>query len=119
MANVLVVDDSTVMRKNLRSLLSQAGYSVADEAVNGVDAYKKYKQHKPDFVTMDINMPDADGIEGVKLILKDFPDARIIMVSAIDQREMVVEALKAGAKHYILKPVTLDKIIEVISKVAK
>lgn len=118
MASVLVVDDSLVMRKNLKSLLTQAGYTIADEATNGTEAYNKYRKNEPDFVTMDVNMPDMDGIEAVKLIMSNYPNARIVMISGVDDKEKVMDALEAGAKYYILKPITYEKVLEVMEKIA-
>jgi len=119
MASVLVVDDSVVMRKSLISLLTQAGYSIAAEATNGEEAVKEYAKCHPDYVTMDINMPKVDGIEAVKQIIAEHPEARIIMISAIDEKNNVIDALKSGAKNYILKPVTYEKVLEALQKIAK
>lgn len=117
MANILIVDDSSIMRRNLRSMLTQAGHTVVAEASNGSQAYLQYAAHKPDLVTMDITMPIMNGIEAVKKIIADFPDASIIMISALDQKMMVFEALECGAKHYILKPITVSKILTTIEQV--
>ena len=113
----MVVDDSAIMRKNLTTILTQAGHTVVGEAINGGQAHLLYRTHMPDLVTMDITMPGVNGIEAVKLIKKDFPDAKIVMVSALDQRNMVLEALKLGAKHYIVKPITAETVISIINKV--
>lgn len=118
MSSVLIVDDSMVMRKTLRSILEKEGYIIAEEAVDGEDAVAKYKSSKPDFVTMDINMPKKDGIEAVKEIKAIDPKARIVMISSLDEKELVVDAIKSGAKYYILKPVTEEKIREVMQKLA-
>lgn len=117
MARVLIVDDSTIMRRNLKTILIQAGHTVVDEAINGGQAQLMYRTHVPDLVTMDITMPNVNGIEAVKLIRKDFPEAKIIMVSALDQRSMVLEALKEGAKHYIIKPIDPETVVKVVNKV--
>lgn len=117
MARILVVDDSAVMRKNLVSILTQAGHIIVGEAMNGGQAHLMYRTYLPDLVTMDITMPGINGIDAVKLIIKDHPDAKIIMVSALNQRNMVFEALELGAKHYLIKPVTPDSVKTVVQKV--
>ncbi len=117
MANIMIVDDSAIMRRNLKTILLAAGHTVVAEAVHGGQAHLLYRQYQPDLVTMDITMPNVNGIEAVKLIMKDFPDARIVMVSALNQRNMVFEALNLGAKHYILKPINAETVISVINKV--
>ena len=117
MARILVVDDSIVMRKNIMSILTQAGHTIVGEAMNGGQAHLVYKTYLPDLVTMDITMPGMNGIDAVKLIIKDYPDAKIIMVSALAQRNMVFEALESGAKHYLIKPITPDSVITVVHKV--
>lgn len=117
MARILIVDDSTIMRRNLKTILNQAGHEVVGEAINGGQAHLMYRMHVPDLVTMDITMPNVNGIEAVKLIRKEFPEAKIIMVSALDQRNMVLEALKEGAKHYIIKPIDPPTVINVVNKV--
>lgn len=117
MSRILVVDDSVVMRRNLVSILTRAGHKVVAEGMDGGQGYNLYKTHKPDLVTMDITMPEVNGIEAVRRIMKDFPEAKIVMVSALDQKEMVLEAMKLGAKHYIIKPINPDNLIAVINKV--
>ncbi|MFC0214656.1 response regulator [Paenibacillus chartarius] len=117
MATILIVDDSILMRRNLRMLLTEAGHTVVAEASNGMEAYKEYAKHEPDLVTMDITMPVMDGLESLKKIIVTYPHAKIIMISALDQKNMVFEAIQNGAKHYILKPITLEKILETISLV--
>ena len=117
MPRILVVDDSAVMRRNLVFSLTRAGHEVVAEGSDGGQAYQLYKKHSPDLVTMDITMPEVNGIEAVRLIIKDFPDAKIVMVSALDQKQMVLEALKCGAKHYIIKPINPDNLVSVVNKV--
>ena len=117
MARVLIVDDSAIMRRNLKTILVQAGHEVVGEAINGGQAHLMYRTHIPDLVTMDITMPNVNGIEAVKLIRKDYPEAKIVMISALDQRSMVLEALKEGAKHYIIKPIDPATVINVVNKV--
>ncbi len=117
MARILIVDDSMIMRRNLKTILTEAGHTIVGEATNGKEAFAAYATHMPDLVTMDINMPVMNGIESVKRIIEIFPEARIVMISALEQRHMVFEALKSGAKHYIVKPIVEDKVVEVITQV--
>jgi uncharacterized protein (DUF2225 family)/CheY-like chemotaxis protein len=117
MARILVVDDSAVMRKNISSILTQMGHTVVAEAANGAQAHLMYRNFSPDLVTMDITMPGVNGIEAVRLIMQEYPFAKIIMVSALNQKNMVFEALELGAKHYLIKPVTLESMKPVIQKV--
>jgi DNA-binding NarL/FixJ family response regulator len=117
MANILVVDDSILMRRNLKMLFIEAGHTVVGEAVNGIEAYREYAKHLPDLVTMDITMPVMNGIEALKKIIATYPDAKVIMISSLDQKNMVFEAIQNGAMHYILKPVTLEKILSTINDV--
>lgn len=119
MAKILVVDDSSIMRRNLSTILTKAGHTIVGEAANGESAYKDYEKFLPDLVTMDITMPILDGIDAVKKIIKYYPDANIIMISALDQKQMVLSAIQNGAKHYIIKPFTVDKVIKVVNEVLK
>lgn len=119
MAKMLVVDDSSIMRRNLSSILTEAGHTVVAEADNGEQAVRLYKRHKPDIVTMDITMPDLDGICAVKDIMSLDPEALIIMISALDQKLMVLAALQNGASHYIIKPFDPEKVINVVNEVLK
>jgi len=117
MARILIVDDSSIVRRNLKTILTRAGHEIIAEAENGMQAYNEYAKNKPDLVTMDITMPLLDGVRAVKKIINDYPQARIIMVSALDQKNMVIAAIQNGAKHYILKPFEADKVIAVVGAV--
>ena len=117
MARVLVVDDSMVMRRNLKVILTQAGHEVVGESKNGKQAYMDYASLKPDVVTMDITMPIMNGIDAVKKIMSSYPDAKIIMISALAQKKMVYDALENGAQNYILKPITSEKVLGTFEKV--
>ena len=117
MAKILIVDDSMIMRRNLKAMLTQAGHAVIAEASNGKEAFIEYEKHMPDLVTMDITMPIMNGIDAVKKIISRFPAARIIMISALDQRNMVFGALENGARHYIIKPITQENVLAVIHTV--
>lgn len=117
MAKILIVDDSIVMRKNLKYILTSHNHTIIGEAVNGKQAVNMYANLKPDLVTMDISMPVMQGIDAVKEIIKDFPEAKIIVISALNQKHMIFEALKNGAKHYIIKPIEADKVINIVNEV--
>ena len=118
-ARVLIVDDALFMRKMLTDIFTKNGYEVVGEASDGQEAYNKYKELKPDIVTMDITMPGTTGIEGTQMIVKEFPNAKIIMCSAMGQESMVIDAIKAGAKNFIVKPFQADKVIEVVQQTLK
>lgn len=117
MAKFLLVDDSSMMRRNLRSLMESEGHEVAAEMANGRDLIDMYRQHKPDVVTLDIGMPLMDGITALKSLISEFPDAKVIMISAFDQRNKVLEAIKLGAKAYLLKPIVPENVMESIRQV--
>ncbi|MCR8850275.1 response regulator [Rossellomorea sp. SC111] len=117
MATILVVDDAKFMRLTLGNMLSSSGHVVVGEAENGHIAVEKYRELHPDLVTMDITMPDMNGIEAVKRILIEFPQAKIIMCSAMGQQKVVVEAIEAGAKDFIVKPFDEVRVEEAIKRV--
>jgi len=117
MLNILVVDDSLIIRKNLRKMLEELGHKVVAEAKNGVEAVAMYKKSLPALVTMDITMPEMDGIEVVKLIRAESHDAKIIMITSHGQEEKVIESVRAGASGYLLKPITIDRLVAAIGKV--
>jgi YesN/AraC family two-component response regulator len=119
MAKILIVDDSTVMRKNLYSIFSRNGHEVVGEAVDGRQAILLYSNLKPDLVTMDITMPKMSGVDAVSEIIKKDSNAKIIMISALNQKQMVFEALKNGAKHYIIKPIDPNTLLGVVNEVLK
>jgi two-component system chemotaxis response regulator CheY len=114
---VLIVDDAVVMRMMIKGILNKNGYEVVGEAQNGLEAVEKYRSLVPDLVTMDMVMPEMDGIAAVKQIVADHPDARIIMCTSMGQQALVVEAIQAGAKSFITKPFQPPKILETIQKV--
>ncbi|MBF4692053.1 response regulator [Fusibacter ferrireducens] len=117
MARIMIVDDSTVMRLNLKKILTSVGHTIVAEAQNGKEACLLYEKLKPELVTMDISMPVMTGVEATKAIISKFPDATIVMISALNQKKMVYEALKNGARHYIIKPIDQEKVISVLSEV--
>ena len=104
------------MRMMLKDILSKNGFEIAGEAENGVIAVDKYKELKPDLVTMDITMPELDGISAVKRIKSLDPNARIVMCSAMGQQVMVIDAIQAGAKDFIVKPFQPERVLEAIQK---
>lgn len=116
---VLVVDDSLITVKKISSMLTLLGHKVVMTAGTGREALTAYAACKPDLVTMDVTMPDMDGIEATRLIRACDPDALIIMVTSHGQEKMVLDALKAGAKGYVLKPFQQDKLQEVIETSVK
>ncbi|MFA9558179.1 response regulator [Evansella sp. AB-rgal1] len=113
---ILVTDDAKFMRMQLKDILTKIGHEVVGEAENGEDAIHKYNELKPDIVTMDITMPERDGISALKEIKKSHPDANIIMCSAMGQQGMVLEAIQNGAKDFIVKPFNATRIKEAIDK---
>lgn len=114
-AKVLCVDDALFMRTKAARFLAGQGYEIY-EAVNGADAVDKYFDVKPDVVLMDITMPVMGGIEAVKAIREKDPEAKVIMVTAISQRSMVLEAIRAGARDFVIKPFEPDKLLEAVRK---
>jgi two-component system, chemotaxis family, chemotaxis protein CheY len=118
-ARVLIADDASFMRQMIREIIEPEGYEVVGEATNGIEAVKLYLELQPDLVTMDIVMPKCSGIEAVRSILAEAPQAQVVMCSALGQETLVMEALQAGAKNFIVKPFkpdavlsTLDRLIE-------
>ncbi|WP_438446904.1 response regulator [Gorillibacterium sp. sgz5001074] len=117
MANrILIVDDAAFMRMMIRDILTKNGYEVCGEANDGAQAIEKYKELRPDLITMDITMPEMDGINALKEIKKIEPNAKVIMCSAMGQQAMVIDAIQAGAKDFIVKPFQPDRVIEAIKK---
>ena len=117
MARILVVDDAAFMRMMVRDMLKKIGHQVAGEAVDGFQAFRMYKELKPDLVTMDVTMPEMDGVEAVKEIMAFDRDAKIIMISAMGQQAIVMDCIKAGAKDFIVKPFNIDILEEAVKKV--
>jgi two-component system chemotaxis response regulator CheY len=113
----MVVDDSLLTIKRVSALLTDLGHQIVGTAGTGAQAMSAYEDCQPDIVTMDITMPDMDGIDATRSIMGKHPEARIIMVTSHGQERMVVDALSAGAKGYVLKPIKPDKLADMISKV--
>lgn len=112
---VLVVDDAAFMRMMIRDILSKEGY-VIHEAVNGRDAIEKYTEIHPDLVTMDITMPEMSGLDALRTIRENDPSARVLIVSAMGQQRMIVEALESGAMDFLVKPFQPTKVLETVKK---
>lgn len=117
MKRVMVCDDAAFMRMLIKDILVKNGYEIAAEAENGLKAVEQYPDAKPDLVLMDITMPEIDGIEAVRRIKALDPNANVIMCSAMGQQAMVIEAIQAGAKDFIVKPFQADRVLEAVRKV--
>ncbi|MDF2671266.1 MAG: response regulator [Paenibacillus sp.] len=117
MAKIMIVDDSAVMRKNIRSALERGGHEIIAEAADGREVLPVYINHKPDIVTMDISMTSVDGVEALQTLMKSFPAAKVVMISAIGHKQQVLGAIKHGAKSYIVKPFEGPKLLEIVGKV--
>ena len=117
MLNILVVDDSLIIRKNIKKYIVSLGHSIAGEAKNGAHAIAQCRLLKPDLITMDITMPDMDGITALKSIREFNKDVNIIMVTSHGEEEMVVSSLKSGAKGYLLKPINEEKLAVAIGNI--
>ncbi len=113
---ILIVDDATFMRSLLKDILSKTAYEVAGEATNGQEAVKLYSELQPDLVTMDITMPEMNGIDALKKIKELNPQAKVIMCSAMGQQAMVLEAIKSGARDFVVKPFQPDRVLEAVDK---
>jgi len=117
MLNILVVDDSLIMRRNITKMIESLGHRVIGEAKDGLESITLYSKLKPDLVTMDITMPEMDGITAVKELKKIDKNAKIIMVTSHGQEEMVIHAIRNGASGYLLKPINVIKLRDSIRKV--
>lgn len=116
---ILIVDDAIFMRMKLKDILEKNGYEVVAEAQNGKEAIEKYKTERPDLVTMDITMPEMDGVAALKGIMAVDPNAKVIMCSAMGQQSMVMEAIQAGALDFIVKPFDNERVFKSLNKVLK
>lgn len=113
---ILIADDATFMRALLKDILSKGAYEIVGEAANGQEAVDLYGQLSPDLVTMDITMPEKSGLEALKEIMSTHPNARVIMCSAMGQQAMVLEAIKLGAKDFVVKPFQPERVLEAVAK---
>ena len=116
MARVLVVDDAAFMRKMVSDALTKGGHEVVGEAGNGIEAIAQYQALKPEVTTLDITMPEKDGLAALKEIISIDPGARVVMCSALGQESKVLESIKAGAKDFVVKPFQPDRVIEAVGK---
>jgi two-component system chemotaxis response regulator CheY len=116
-ARILVVDDARFIRATLANLFARGGHEVVAEAANGWEAVELYRQHQPDVMTLDLTMPQMDGIETLREIMAADPGARVIVVSAVNSRDKVIQALQLGARDFVLKPVKADRMLEALSRV--
>ena len=116
-ARVLIADDASFMRQMIREIIEPEGYEVVGEATDGMEAVEQFEELHPDLVTMDIVMPKRSGIDAVKGILEKTPDAQVVMCSALGQETLVMEALQAGAKDFIVKPFKPDNVLSTLRKV--
>jgi len=117
---VLIVDDALFMRSMIKDILTTSGrYVVVGEAANGKEAIEKFQQIQPEVLTMDIVMPVMDGIEATREILKLDPGVKIVMCSALGQEPLVIESIAAGAKDFIVKPFTPEKVLKVLDQIVK
>ena len=116
---ILVVDDAAFMRMMLKDILTKAGFEVVGEAENGKIAVQKCGELHPDMVTLDITMPEMDGLQALKAIRQAFPDINCVMCSAMGQQAMVIDAIQSGAKDFIVKPFQADRVIECVKKLER
>ncbi|MBE5824368.1 MAG: response regulator [Butyrivibrio sp.] len=113
-SSVLIVDDSRTSRRILKDILESEGFKVAGEAINGKEGVAYYVKFKPDIVTMDITMPEMDGIEALRQIKRENPDAKVIMITAAGQKDKMMEAVKLGAAEFISKPFVEETVLEAL-----
>ncbi|MBT2755900.1 response regulator [Mesobacillus foraminis] len=119
MARILIVDDAKFMRVTLRNILRQANHEIVGEAENGREAVALYQQLKPDLVTMDITMPEMNGLDAVREIKRNHPQAKIIMCSAMGQQKTIIEAIEAGARDYLVKPFDVSSVVDSVKSVLR
>ncbi|MFN9375254.1 MAG: response regulator [Planctomycetaceae bacterium] len=115
---LLIVDDAVIMRMRIREIAREAGWTVVGEAANGQEAIARFRELTPDLVTLDIVMPVKDGVTALREIRHEYPGARIIMVSAVDQREKLMECIRLGALDFVVKPFNKASLTDVLSRVA-
>ena len=118
MSRILIVDDSRTSRKILRNILEEAGHEIVGEAMDGQDGINKFKDLHPDIVTLDITMPVMDGLEALKTIKTEEPDAKVIMVTAAGQQNKMIDAIKLGASEFVTKPFESEEIVKMVNKLA-
>jgi two-component system chemotaxis response regulator CheY len=116
MARVLVVDDAAFMRKMVTDALSGGGHEIVGEAANGAEAVQRFQELRPDVMTLDITMPEKDGLAALKEIIAVDPGAKVVMCSALGQESKVLESIKLGAKDFVVKPFQADRVLSAIEK---
>jgi two-component system chemotaxis response regulator CheY len=116
MARILVVDDAAFMRKMVTDALTKGGHEVIGEAGNGTEAVEQYQSLKPDLTTLDITMPEKDGLSALKDIMALDPSAKVIMCSALGQESKVLESIKLGAKDFVVKPFQAERVLDAVGK---
>ena len=116
MARVLIVDDAAFMRKMLSDALASGGHEVVGEASNGNEAVQRFQELRPELTTLDITMPEKDGLQALREILTYDPTARVVMCSALGQESKVLESIKAGAKDFVVKPFEAERVLEAVGK---
>lgn len=119
MKRILVVDDAAFMRTMIKSILTKKGYNIVGEAQDGNEALTKYKELKPDLVTLDITMPNKNGLEALESIMEFDSTAKVVMCTAMGQQAMVLDAIRLGAKDFIVKPFKADKVVESIKRIVE
>ncbi|MFS0637290.1 response regulator [Mesobacillus foraminis] len=119
MARILIVDDAKFMRVTLRNILKQANHEIVGEAENGREAVVLYQRLQPDLVTMDITMPEMNGLDAVREIKRNHPQAKIIMCSAMGQQKTIIEAIEAGARDYLVKPFDVSSVVDSVKSVLR
>ena len=117
MAKIMLFDDAAFMRMMVKNALTKSGYDNFVEAQDGAEAVKKYEEESPDMVIMDITMPNMDGLQALKKIREAHPDAKIVMCTAMGQEGMVVDAIKSGARDFIVKPFNADRIVQTVNTI--
>lgn len=119
MAKILVVDDASVMIRTMRLILKQAGHEVVAEANDGVEALKYYDLYKPELVTMDLEMPQMDGLAAIKALIERNPNVKIVVISGAAHKNNIIKAVRLGASHFIVKPIVAEKVVGIIDTVLK
>ncbi len=119
MSSVLIVDDSRTSRRILKDMLEKAGYEIVGETVNGREGVQQYERLHPDIVTMDITMPEMDGIEALKQIKELDPDSKVVMITAAGQKDKMMEAVKMGASEFVSKPFVEETVLEALEHCSK
>jgi two-component system chemotaxis response regulator CheY len=116
MARVLVVDDAAFMRKMVSDALTGGGHEIVGEAANGAEAVQRFQELRPDIMTLDITMPEKDGLTALKEIIAADPGAKVVMCSALGQESKVLESIKLGAKDFVVKPFQVDRVLSAVEK---